>query len=345
MARCTLQTRGGRIVKLIEPISALAVMEWLLAVESIWERAGQQSTFRRMTLKQLEAFYWAGACGSFSIAARRLNVSQSALSKRIAELESAVGVQLFDRDRRRAVLTPGGMALLPRVQFFLKHADELSISMSPNVALRGRCRFGVGEIAASSWLPRLVARVKEEFPDLHLEPYVELGHELESKLIGGELDFAMIANQSTHPLIDSVLIAAVEYVWVVAARLDLPLNLTEELLQHLPVITMPRSAGSSRIFDLWRQEAKCLTVETIQCNSMTAMAGLTSAGLGVGYFPRGWIQPLVRNGVLRIVPSDFELQKLEYRFHWRIDDGRQVIERMREIVLREADYEATLLTL
>ena len=44
-----------------------------------------------MTLKQLEAFYWAATCASFAVAAERLHLSVSSLSKRIAELEEALG--------------------------------------------------------------------------------------------------------------------------------------------------------------------------------------------------------------------------------------------------------------
>ncbi|SUP85622.1 LysR family substrate-binding transcriptional regulator [Yersinia pseudotuberculosis] len=50
-----------------------------------------------MTLKQLEAFYWAARCSNFSIAAERLHISISSLSKRIVELEASLGCTLFDR--------------------------------------------------------------------------------------------------------------------------------------------------------------------------------------------------------------------------------------------------------
>jgi DNA-binding transcriptional LysR family regulator len=66
-----------------------------------------------MTLKQLEAFYWAATCLNFSVAAERVHLSVSSLSKRIAELEASLGVQLFDRSGRAAELTPQGEQLRP----------------------------------------------------------------------------------------------------------------------------------------------------------------------------------------------------------------------------------------
>ena len=61
-----------------------------------------------MTLKQLEAFYWAASAASFLVAAQRLHVSQSTLSKRIAELESQLRAPLFDRSGHRARLSASG---------------------------------------------------------------------------------------------------------------------------------------------------------------------------------------------------------------------------------------------
>ena len=83
--------------------------------------------------------------------------------------------------------------------------DELVASIGADTLIGGRCRLGVGEIAASSWLPKLVSRLGERHPQLKLEPYVDLGLELETKLVSGKLDAAMIAYPSTHPDLESVL--------------------------------------------------------------------------------------------------------------------------------------------
>ena len=78
-----------------------------------------------MTLKQLEAFYWAASASSFGVAADRLHVSPSTLSKRIAELEGQLGTPLFDRSGHRAVLTEAGQQLLPLARRMLGLADDM----------------------------------------------------------------------------------------------------------------------------------------------------------------------------------------------------------------------------
>ena len=86
-----------------------------------------------MTLKQIEAFYWAATLASFSLAAERLCLSQSSLSKRLGELETQLGKILFDRSGHRAVLTTAGQTLLPQARKLLRVADEVR----PEPAVRG----------------------------------------------------------------------------------------------------------------------------------------------------------------------------------------------------------------
>lgn len=70
-----------------------------------------------MTLKQIEAFYWAAKLGSFAIAAQRLQVTQSSLSKRVAELEESVGALLFDRTMRSTAVRRRSITACPRREF------------------------------------------------------------------------------------------------------------------------------------------------------------------------------------------------------------------------------------
>src|SRR3954470_18689782 len=128
-----------------------------------------------MTLKQLEAFYWAATVASFALAARRLHVSQSTLSKRIAELEAQLGTVLFDRSGHRSTLTDAGEQLLAPARRMLGLAEEMRELVAEGTGLRGHCRFGVGELAALTWLPDLVALARERLPDVVLEPHVDLG--------------------------------------------------------------------------------------------------------------------------------------------------------------------------
>ncbi|WP_235867952.1 LysR family transcriptional regulator [Pseudomonas ogarae] len=102
-----------------------------------------------MTLKQLEAYYWAATCSSFAIAAGRLNITVSSLSKRVAELETSLGAELFNRTARSATLTTLGEQMISHAKDLLRNADQFLMRANSQLSLSGRSRFGVGELTVS----------------------------------------------------------------------------------------------------------------------------------------------------------------------------------------------------
>lgn len=140
-----------------------------------------------MTLKQLEAFYLAATLGTFALAAQRAHVTQSSLSKRVAELEASIDAVLFDRSSKRAHLTEAGQRLLPTAAHMLDLKEGIKESLKSTQQLSGTCRFGISELGALTWLPRFVARVRSEHPQLVLHPHVDLGRRLERQVARGEL--------------------------------------------------------------------------------------------------------------------------------------------------------------
>ena len=116
-----------------------------------------------MTLKQLEAFYWAATCSSFAMAAERVHLSVSSLSKRIAELEASLGQVLFDRAGHRAALTEAGTRLLPLAGGLLQQADRLQQEMGSTAGLRGPMREGLDAMNVTT-VSRAAVRVQMRSP-------------------------------------------------------------------------------------------------------------------------------------------------------------------------------------
>ena len=141
-----------------------------------------------MNLKHLEAFIWITRLGSFSAAARRLNSSQPAISMRIQELEKTLGVKLFDRGSRTARITPKGREFVDYAERILSLASEAEQRLSDRKQVSGRLRLGVTETIALTWLPRLVARLNEEFPALVIDLDIDLTNGMWRKIRSGNLD-------------------------------------------------------------------------------------------------------------------------------------------------------------
>jgi DNA-binding transcriptional LysR family regulator len=292
-----------------------------------------------MTLKQLQAFYWAASASSFGVAAGRLHVSQSTLSKRIAELEGQLRTPLFDRSGHRAVLTESGEQLLPLARRMLGLADEMRTLVAEAGGLRGHCRFGVGELAALTWLPDLVALVRKDFPDVVLEPQVDLGATLEQRLETGELDFAVVAGYSPRRAIASEAIAQVRFSWAAApALVGTQRSVTAKLLQDTALITMPPAAGPTRMLEHWLAVNNLEAGRRLTCNNLAAIAGLIAAGVGIGLFPNGWLGPMAKRGAVVELRSRPALPPLEYTFQWRRDDSRPLLQRMRQAVAATVDF-------
>lgn len=288
----------------------------------------------RMTFKQLEAFYWAATVASFAVAAQRLHVAQSTLSKRVAELEAQLRRPLFDRSGHRAVLTDAGQQLLPLARRMLGLADEMQgLLHDDGPAVRGHCRFGVGELAALTWLPDFVTRARSAWPELVLEPIVDLGAALEQRLEAGELDFAVVAGHSSRSRLASVAIAEVGFAWAVApAVAGRRRTLDAALLQRTALITMPPAAGPTRMLDQWLAQADLEAPRRLTCNNLAAIAGLVAAGVGVALFPQGWLQAMAGRGAVVALRSQPAVPALRYTFQRRRDDSRVLLRQLKALV-------------
>ena len=301
-----------------------------------------------MTLKQLEAFYWAATCANFAVAAERLHLSVSSLSKRISELEESLGLVLFDRSGHRATLSDSGQALLPRALALLDDAAAIRASFAPAAGLVGRCRFGVGELSALTWLPHFIAQVRAQHPKLALEPYVDVGSVLENRVSKGELDFAIIAGRSSQYGILSQPVSQAQFIWLAAPALavsDLKPSLrgARELLgAGQPIVALPPSAGTTRLIDDWLLTHGITTVERISCNNWGAIAGMLIASVGIGILPTGWSRKLVDQGLLLPISPCEPLAPLIYSFQWRRGDNRPMLEQLRQLAAKYADFTADL---
>ena len=295
-----------------------------------------------MTLKQLEAFYWAATCLNFSVAAERVHLSVSSLSKRIAELETSMGVQLFDRSGRSAELTPQGEQLLPRIRTLLHDAAQLQQAAGRSVGLQGRCRLGFGELSGLTWLPKLVQKVAELHPALQLEPHADIGQVLEQRIVDGELDCVVIAGPSSRSSLAFEQVAQVRFVFAASdaflarAGTDQPQRLVREQL----LIALPVGSGATRTLDEWLSRHQLSVQRRLSCNSWGAVVGMVAEGLGFTYMPLGWAEAMQARGALRILSRGGALAPLQYTVQWRRDDARPLITEMRTLIKSVIDFPA-----
>ena len=114
-----------------------------------------------VTIKQIEAFHAVATLGSVVAAADHLSLVQSTVSKRLVELEAVIGAPLFERGPRTVLLTRRGQSVLSLAAEMLRLEAQFREEAGGPIIFRGRFRFGVTELVALSWLPRLIVAMKE----------------------------------------------------------------------------------------------------------------------------------------------------------------------------------------
>ncbi|MFE0016980.1 LysR family transcriptional regulator [Mesorhizobium sp. NPDC059054] len=289
-----------------------------------------------ITLKQLEALYWAATLGSFVLAAERLFMTQSALSKRILELEEQIGEPLFDRSGPRARITELGTRVLENASEMLNLRDAILLSARSGTTVKGVCRFGVTQIMAIKRLPELVVRIRDTYPEVKIEPQVALTQELLHSVSKGELDFALAPGPSIDSCIVSRSITAMELVWVCSPSLvshDGPFDVSD--FPKYPLISMSDRAGTSGVLSAWAIEKGVNFTRIVNTNSPEAAAALTIAGLGIALLAAPFVESYIQSDQLKRlpIPPELEVPPLNYFIHWRSDNARKLAEAVREIAI------------
>lgn len=150
-----------------------------------------------LTIRQLQYAVAVADTRSFRAAATRCLVSQPSLSAQLAELESALGVRLFDRDRRGVLPTPGGEILIARARRVLQEFEDLrQVAALLTDPLRGVLRIGVLPTIAAYLLPEMDPAVRRAFPQLELIWLEDKTDELCRALAEGGLDAAVLAREA-----------------------------------------------------------------------------------------------------------------------------------------------------
>ena len=150
-----------------------------------------------MTLRQLQYVVAVAETGSFRRAAERCRVAQPSLSTQVAEVERALGVRLFERDRRHVMVTAAGEALLPHARKLLVDADEV-VAVAARFAdpLAGTLRVGVIPTVSPYLLPEIAPALRRALPRLELVWFEDKTAALVERLVAGELDAALVAMEA-----------------------------------------------------------------------------------------------------------------------------------------------------
>jgi len=272
-----------------------------------------------MNIRFLETFIWVARLRSFKAAAGKLNLTQAAISGRIAALENDLGQQLFERGSRDTRLTPAGNTLLDYAQRMLDTDQAMREALAGQPRLRGTVRLGVVESIVHTWFTPLIRQLHETYPELEIELTAESTRRLQDLLKHGNLDVALQTDPVVGDGVRNRDMGMLKMGWVRSAGSGLPIQATVAELAARPLVTFPRhSQPHLQLLDVL--DAAGVQAGHIHfVSSIAACTQFIEAGLGVATLPVAAVRPGLQAGRYELVQCPQPLPHLRLVASWRPD--------------------------
>lgn len=257
------------------------------------------------SLDLIRTFREVAALGSFSKAAKRLDMSKATVSKYVAELETRFGVRLLNRSTRSVSLTDAGQLLLDRSQPVLEMVELTQAELQERAnEPRGRLRIAAPYGMASGDLPNLLAEFMGYYPDVTITLQLSNHTDLAEDGIDVELRFGPIENENliVRKLLQMhMVVCASPVYWKKHGTPAHP----DDLAGH-DALTLLRQGAHP----VWRFEDAGQVIDVPVKSRMEATEGapliqVAMRGFGVIYVPALVVQPHIDHGELVPVLQDY----------------------------------------
>lgn len=239
-----------------------------------------------MEIRQLKAFLAIAEAKTFTAGARRVNVTQAAISMQIRQLEEEVGLQLFTRTPRRVILTEAGEYLLERARKILREHDAAVAEIAEVAGAEyGRLRIGSASgTFAMNQLPTIMQSLKQKFPNSELTVGSGTSERLVDRIMHGELDTAFVSlpvdnlNISTESLFSDEIVAIANPKHPLAKEK----YISAATLAGESLILGERGGNTRRMIDEFFQAANVRPNITMELSRQEAINKMVANNLGVG---------------------------------------------------------------
>lgn len=256
----------------------------------------------RFDLDDLQAMVAVVEQGGFRAAALALSLSQPALSRRVAKLEDALNVQLFERTTRRVTLTLMGREFYGRAVEILQGVEASLHDISDLSLAQGQVTVACVPSVAHNVLPPIMQRFHQQSPRVRLRIVDEGAHAVLGHVMRGDADFGINFLGVDDAGIDFEPILQERF--VVACRVDHPLARRRSVgwddIGNYPYITVAKSSGNRMVLDRAAAAGGARPPSIVEVSHVSTLLEMVKAGLGVGVVPQ-LAMPLDEATVLRAV--------------------------------------------
>ena len=275
---------------------------------------------QRGHLDDLLAFVAVGRERSFTKAAAKLGVSQSALSHTIREFEARLGLRLLTRTTRSVSPTEAGERLLQTVGPRLEEIEsELAAVSELREKPAGTIRISATEYAADAVLLPKLAKLLREYPDIKVEITIDYGL---TDIVAQQFDAGVRSGEQVAKDMIAVRIGPDMRMAVVGApsyfRGRPESKKPQDLISHNCItLRLPTHGGLyAWEFEKGGRELRVRVEGQLTYNTTAQMLSAALAGLGLAYVPEGLVQPHLAKGRLKRVLEDWCLPYSGYHLYY-----------------------------
>ncbi|MGF6590400.1 LysR substrate-binding domain-containing protein [Pseudomonas sp. 2835] len=272
-----------------------------------------------MEFKQLRSFLEVVHRGGFTQAAQTLHISQSAVSKQVAQLEQDLGVPLLERQGSHLHLTAAGKIVLERGEAMLRlHQELLSELDDLSQLARGELRLGLPLLGSDALFARLFAEYRQRYPNISIQLFEGGSRSVEQAVLSGELELGGSLTPSDptfayQPFCNEPLDALLptDHPLAAAGQVSLAqLADTPFLLYQRSFVLNDRLLGACQQLGFTPREGG-------RSGQADFLAALVAAGQGVVLLPSVVARGLERPGVVRLALSEPTDLRWDIAFIWR----------------------------
>ncbi len=243
-----------------------------------------RAVYDPVTLDQLRGFVAVVDEGSFSAAARKLQRVQSAVSTAMANLESQLGLRVWDRTTRIPKLTPEGEALLASTRRVLAEVDALrSVAAGMVSGLEASVSLCIDALFPLDALLDLCSLFTKEFPSVDLRLDVQLMSAVAARILDGSATLGVVTPGGVLPGLESVALSAIRMVPVVSP--SHPLARVSGRIPRRRFATEIQIVLAERTPKAGAEDRAVLSPRTWRVADLHAKHMMLRAGLGWGNLP------------------------------------------------------------
>jgi len=229
--------------------------------------------------------------GSFSAAARHVFITHAAVSQQIKSLEEEWKVPLFDRSRRTAELTSAGRAFVAKAREVVAAYDNMAPAIFGAQGVQGMLSLGAVPTTLTGLAPRAIARLKRDYPALHVTVVPDLTTSLVQQVQRGSLDVAIVSKPQFLPRELEFRELAEEPFELLASR-EVKGDDPRTLLESSPFIRFSRQAVVGGVIENWLQANRINVRDSMELENLETISSMVYCNLGVSIAPRPCVPAL-----------------------------------------------------